>query len=618
MVIAAVSMLVTSERTIAAEDAKAIHVQVDITDVARKIFRSHMKIPVEPGPLALHYPKFIPGEHGPTGPLANVTGLHFRVNGKDIPWRRDLVDMYTYHLDIPAGAKMLDVDLVFLSPTDPASFMSGISVTPRLAVLNWNQVLFYPAGFASDALTYVPELKIPAGWQYATALEEEDRNDNLIRFSPVSLTNLADSPVIAGLHFRKIELATEDERKHYLNLAADSEAALNAPDDYLQKFNNLVVQGRKLFGSQHYEHYDFLWTLSDNISHYGLEHHQSSDNRTVERALVDPLLRLRNAALLPHEYVHSWNGKYRRPANLVTPEYHTPMKAELMWVYEGLTMYYGNVLTARSGLWSDDQFRQVLAYTTASMDHRPGRTWRPLQDTADEAQVLYLAPSAWVNWRRSVDFYPEGVLLWLAVDTKIRELSAGRKSLDDFSRRFFGMNHGSYIVSPYSFDNVIANLEAVQAFGWRDFFREALDKKQYGAPYNGLERAGWKLSYTDKPSEYIDALQSEGIQLLMFSIGLLVSDDGEIIDVLWEGPAFKAGIGAGMQLVAVNGREFSVQTLKDAITAAKTDKLPISLLIKNEDRYETHKVDYHSGLRYPVLERVTNSKDWLGEIIATK
>lgn len=603
----------------AADNAKPITVEVDISDVGRKIFHSHLEIPVESGPLTLLYPKYIPGEHGPTGPVANVAGLHFTANGKDISWRRDLGDMYTYHLDIPNGVNTLRVDFDFLSPTGAGDFTAGVSVTPSIAALNWNQVLFYPADHNSDALTYEPSLKIPAGWKFATALEVDDRDGNVLEFKPVSLTNLVDSPVLAGRHFREVELSGGGKRKHYLDLIADSEAALDAPDDYLEKFGNLVVQAHKIFGAQHYEHYNFLWTLSDNTAHFGLEHHQSSDDRTEERSLVDPTLRMLTAGLLPHEYVHSWNGKYRRPANLATPEYQTPMKTDMIWVYEGLTSYYGDVLTARSGLWTNDQFRQALAYTAADMDYRPGRTWRPLQDAADDAQVLYGAPWAWSNWRRGVDFYSEGVLLWLAVDTKIRDLSNGSKSLDDFAQRFYGMNDGSYEVSAYTFDDIVANLNAVQSFDWQAFLEDKLDRKEYNAPLDGLQRSGWKLSYTDEPSEYLKGVESNDKLLqLTYSIGLLLNDEGDINDVLWNGPAFKAGLGAGMHLVAVNGREFSGQVLKDAIAAARNNKKAISLLVKNEDMYETYNVDYHGGLRYPALERIDGEPDRLEKIIAAK
>lgn len=603
----------------AADAPGPIKINVNITDVARKIFHTHMVIPVKPGPLTLLYPKYIPGEHGPTGPVVNVTGLHFRADGNDIPWRRDLVDMYTYHLNVPPGVDELTVDFDFLSPTGAGDFTAGISVTPNIAALNWNQVALYPAGYPSDALTYEPTLTIPKGWKFATALRVDDRDDNTLEFKPVSFTNLVDSPVLTGRHFKEIDLTPGKTPHHYLDLIADSDAALDVPADYVDKYRNLITQAHKLFTSRHYQHYNFLWTLSDHTAHFGLEHHQSSDDRTDERSLVDANLRQQTAGLLPHEYVHSWNGKYRRPADLATPEYETPMKTDMLWVYEGLTEYFGDVLTARSGLWSADQYRQALALTAASMDHRPGRTWRPLQDTADEAQKLYGAPGAWGSWRRSVDFYPEGELLWLAVDTKIRALSDGKKSMDDFAHLFYGMHDGKYDINPYTFDDVVATLNKVQPFDWASFLREKLDRKEAGAPLDGLARGGWKLSYTDKPNDYLKGREgARNYMDLTFSIGLVLNNKGDIYDVLWNGPAFKAGVGSGMHLVAVNGREFSPQVMKDAITAAKTDKTPIALLVKNEDLYQTYNVDYHNGLRYPVLVRTKGTPDRLSKIIAAK
>ena len=399
-----------------------IDLEVDATDVAQKVFHVHMAMPVEPGPLTLLYPKYIPGEHGPTGPVIGVAGLHFRAGGREIPWRRDLVDMYAHHLEVPAGVQRLEIDLDFLSPTGAGAFTGGVSVTPSLEAINWNQLVLYPAAVPSDDLTYRPMLKIPSAWQLATALEIESRAGGVLRFKPVSLTNLVDSPVLAGRYVAQIDLTPGQTPDHHLDLVADSEAALAIPDDTLQSYRNLVQQAHALFTARHYHHYDFLWTLSDLTAHFGLEHHQSSDDRTNERSLVDPELRLATSGLLPHEYVHSWNGKYRRPADLATPEYETPMQTDLLWVYEGLTEYFGDVLTARSGLWTPAQYREALAYTASTMDHRPGRTWRPLQDTADDAQKLYEGSGAWSSWRRGTDFYPEGELLWLAVDTKIREL----------------------------------------------------------------------------------------------------------------------------------------------------------------------------------------------------
>lgn len=422
-----VLVLALGASPILAASSAPIELHVDISDTARKIFHAEMELPVQAGPLTLHYPKWIPGEHGPTGPIVNLTGVKFSANGKDIAWRRDLVDMYAFHLTVPAGVEILHVTLDFLSPTGAGDFTAGVSVTPALAVFNWNQAVLYPDGFKASEIVYQPSITLPENWQFATALETADQDDNRIEFEKTTLEMLVDSPVLTGRHFKKIDLTPKNGPRHTLNLAADTASALALSDDDIAHYKNLVREAYAMFQARHYKHYDFLYTLSDYTAHFGLEHHQSSDNRTGADTFLDPNAHKLAAGLLPHEFVHSWNAKYRRPAGLATPAYHQPMEGNLLWVYEGLTTYLGEVLTARSGLYTPEQFRAELAVIAAGMDHRPGRSWRPLQDTADNAQTLYGAPYAWSNWRRSVDFYPEGLLVWLDVDTKIRELSGNQR-----------------------------------------------------------------------------------------------------------------------------------------------------------------------------------------------
>lgn len=600
----------------------ALTLSVDLRDAARKIFRVHETIPAQPGALTLYYPKWIPGEHSPSGPITGVTGLKITAKGLRVAWRRDLENMYVLHPEVPEGASALDLDFEFLSPTEGGQFGQSVSATPRLVDLEWNQVLFYPAGYYARRITVEPSVALPEEWGFGTALETAKQSGGEIRFEAVTLNDLVDSPLIAGRYFKRLDLAPGAKVPVHLDLVADRAENLEVSDAQLKAHRALVRQAIALFGAQHYKHYDFLLTLSGNTGHFGLEHHQSSDDRSDADFFTDPDAYLAGAGLLPHEYVHSWNGKFRRPADLWTPNFNLPMKDDLLWVYEGLTQYLGQVLTARAGLRSPPQYRDALAATAASMSQRPGRAWRPLQDTADEAQILYYAPPAWLNWRRSVDFYPEGELLWLDVDTRIRELSRGRRSLDDFARAFFGINDGSVATVAYGFDDIVKTLNQVQPYDWAGFLRRRLDATDPQAPLDGVARAGWKLVYTDQPSDYFKASEKQREHVdLMASLGIDIEadkhhrKDGELRDVLWNSPAFEAGLAPGMKNVAVNGEQYSPDILKDAIKAAQGGNRPIELLVQNLDYYVTVKVDYRGGLKYPHLVRTKSAPDRLSDIV---
>src|ERR1700685_542832 len=397
---------------------------VDASAAPRKIFHATLKIPASAGDLTLYYPKWIPGEHAPDGPVIDLAGLKFSASGKTLKWRRDLLDGFTIHVDVPAGEGEITAELDFLSPaTFEGGFSAGSSATDKLAVISWNQVLLYPKGFKSDDINYTASLKLPEGWKFGTPLPISKQSGNEIHFTTVSLTTLVDSPVITGEFLKVVPLAQDPLTE--MDIAADSAAALDAPQEVWDHYKNLVEQANKLFGAHHYRDYHFLYSMSDHVAHFGLEHHESDDSRVDERGLVDETARKAEASLLPHEYVHSWNGKYRRPADLATPDSHQPMQDDLLWVYEGLTNYLGTVLTARSGLLTPEQSRDDLARTAAALDHTPGRAWRNLQDTADAAPQLYFSPQAWHSWRRSTDFYSEDTLNWLWADVIIRQQSKG-------------------------------------------------------------------------------------------------------------------------------------------------------------------------------------------------
>jgi predicted metalloprotease with PDZ domain len=609
-----------SDRPFAGE----LTLNVDLTNPGQRIFRVRERIPASAGALTLYYPKWIPGEHSPSGTINGITGLIITADsGQRVDWRRDLEDMFSLHLVVPPGASSLQLEFQLLSPGTAGEFGQSVSATDSIEDLEWNQVLFYPSGYAARGIRVRAGVKLPAGWGYGTALTTATMDHGTVGFEAVSLEQLIDSPLITGLHFARLDLAPGAQVPVHLDLVADHDSDLKLSDAQLQAHRNLIIQAQALFGARHYQHYDFLFTLSENTGHFGLEHSQSSDDRLNAKFFTDADTYLYGGSLLPHEYVHSWNGKFRRPAGLATPNFNVPMRGELLWVYEGLTEYLGDVLAARSGIWAPEQYREQLAATAAGMDHRPGRAWRNLQDTADEAQILYYTPNDWSAWRRSVDFYDEGELLWLDVDTTIRELSGGHRTLDDFLRAFYGIDDGSVVVKPYTFEDVVKALNAVQPHDWTGFLRSRLDAHTTPAPLGGITRGGWSLSYSDQSSANFKANDKTRKTLdLSYSLGLVVStaadDYGKVLDVLWASPAFTAGLAPGMKLIALNGRKFDAERVDEELHAAQGVKEPIEILVQNLDSYATVRVDYHGGPVYPHLTRVAGTPDRLDEIIAPK
>jgi predicted metalloprotease with PDZ domain len=511
--------------------------------------------------------------------------------------------------------------LDFLLPSDTGAFLSAASSSSNLDVLSWNQVLLYPEGYSTDDLTYEASLRLPAGWKYGTALPVVPLagvagQAGIIHFKPVSLTTLVDSPVISGSHFRSVKLTEGSAPSFQIDMVSDSEAALQMSAEQIANYTRLVTETNQLFGAHHYEHYHFLYTLSDEVAHFGLEHHESSDDRVAERTLLDEALRKSSADLLAHEFVHSWNGKYRRPAGLATANYQQPMKGELLWVYEGLTEYLGSILAARSGLRSAEDQREHLAAIAAYLDRYPGRTWRPLLDTAVAAQLLYNASGAWFAWRRGVDFYDESELIWLEADTLIRQQTKGVRSLDDFCRRFHGSPSGGPMVKPYTFDDVVNAMNEIAPYDWREFFVARLNSTDVHAPLNGIINSGWRLVYTDTESDYQKAIEQASKSLdLSYSLGARLSEDGTFSDVVPGMPAANAGIGPGMKLVAVRGRSFSAERLLEELQQAKTSSAPIDLLVRQGDFFKQYSINYHDGEHFPHLERDSSRPDLLQQII---
>jgi predicted metalloprotease with PDZ domain len=604
------------------DPAPTVTIFVDASSAPRKIFHAKMKIPAAAGDLTLYYPKWIPGEHAPDGPVIDLAGLKFTASGKNLKWRRNLLDGFTIHVEVPAGETEVNAELDFLSPATLADgFSAGSSATDKMALISWNQVLLYPKGWKADELIYVATLKLPAGWKFGTPLPiastSDENGGTQVRFQPAPLNTLIDSPVITGEFLKVVKLA--DDPVVEMDVAADSAAALEPPEEIWDRYKNLVDQTNKLFGAHHYRDYHFLYSLSDHVAHFGLEHHESDDSRVGEHGLIDDTARKAEASLLPHEYVHSWNGKYRRPADLTTPDYQQPMQDDLLWVYEGLTNYLGTVLTARSGLLTAEEAREDLALTAAALDHTPGRAWRNLQDTADAAAQLYFAPNYWESWRRSTDFYDEDTLNWLWADVIIRQQSKGKKTLDDFCHLFHGAPTTGPMVKTYTFDDVVNALNQIVPYDWRGFWIERLTNHGPGAPLGGIEGSGWKVVYDEYPSAMARVEESrDRIIDGAYSIGLKLHEDGAIIDTIEGMPAAVAGVGPGMKLIGVNGHKFSLEVLRRALRAGTTSTAPLELLVENTDYYNTYKLDYHGGERYPHLVRDESKPDLLSLIYQAK
>jgi len=596
--------------------AQTIGVHVDLTDAPRNIYHSHLTIPVHSGAQFLVFPKWIPGNHRPSGPIGALTGIRMQAAGKTIAWERDALDMYEFHVTVPAGVETLEVWLDAITSQDSAGG-GGPAASSDILDLNWNSVVLYPKGARSDDVTIKPSVKLPNGWKFGTALQADKTSGEDVDFAPVSLTSLVDSPLIAGSHFRKVELTKPNEVPvHVMDLVADAETDLEMTARDEASYKRLVAETGALFGARHYRHYDFLLTLSDLVGGHGLEHHQSNDSVAAERTFSDPYLHMLFAGLVPHEFVHSWNGKYRRPAGLATPNYQEPMIGDLLWVYEGLTEYLGNLLAERSGFLTDEQYRESLAATAATLDHRSGRTWRPLEDTARSVQTLRTMGPQWQNWRRSLDYYPEGELIWLEVDATIRRQTQGQRSLNDFCRRFHGGESGPPRVLPYTFDDVVHTLNEVAPYDWARLLIERVNAINTHAPLGGVEQGGWKLVYNDKPNAFVEAAEkSFKVSDFTYSLGFATAEDGKLEDVEVGSPAYKAGIGPGMKLIAVNGRKWSPEVLHAAIKAARETHQPIELLVENAQFFKTYAVQYFEGKRNPHLERVSGAPDVLSQIL---
>jgi predicted metalloprotease with PDZ domain len=595
-----------------------IAIDVDATDTAQRIFRVKQTMPVQAGPLTLLFPAWLPGNHAASGPIDKIAGLEITANGQRLEWKRDPLDVFAFHVEVPQGASMLSMQYQYLTPT--GRDQGRVVMTPNMLNLQWNAVVLYPAGHYASGIQYAASVKYPAGFQAASALDVASRAGDTVRYQPVALDILVDSPVYAGRYFKTIDLAPGAKVPVRLNVVADAARYLEARPEHIEQHRELVRQALKLYGSQHYDHYDFLFSLSRQMGGNGLEHQRSSENGVGTDYFTGWDKKAGSTDLLGHEYTHSWNGKFRRPADLWTPNYNVPMQGSLLWVYEGQTQYWGNVLTARAGLRPMEASRDALALVAATYaDNRPGLEWRALQDTTNDPVVARRRPKPYRGYQLSEDYYSGGQMMWLEADARIRKLSGGRKSLDDFARAFFGVEDGEWKrQATYTFDDVVATLDGVAHDDWATFLRDRLDGK---APLTGgLEASGWRLVYRDEPSAYAKAQMKDGngAASFIYSIGLNLDKGGNVSEVRWDSPAFDAGVGTGMTIIAVNDIEYGKDALEDAIRAAKSDQAPIRLMVKEFDRFRTIDVDYHDGLRHPHLERIEGTPDYLTKILTPR
>jgi len=597
-----------------------IHLSVDASDVWRRVEHVHETLSGVGPDTVLLYPQWLPGTHAPEGTIDRLAAIRISADGAPVRWQRDPGNVWAFRLQVPSGVHTLQIEFDYLSPT--SSDVGDVEFSPNLLMIEWSEVVLYPAGYFSRQIPIQSEVTLPAGWSLASALEVAQHDGAHTRFKPTTLATFVDSPLYAGRYVARLDLDPGGRVPVHLDLFAERPDELAVSPTALQGYRSLVQQAYRLFASHHYAHYDFLYSLSDQIQESGLEHHQSSESGAAPDSFTAWEKNVPSLDLLPHEYVHSWNGKFRRPWDLWTPNFNVPMQDSLLWMYEGPTQYWGNVLAARAGLRTRAQTLDELARLAAYEQASPGRRWRSLQDTTNDEIINPRRPMSWRTWQLYEDYYDVGALIWLDADTLIRERSGGQRSLDDFARRFFGIDDGSVITVTYTFDDVVKALNAVQPYDWAGFLRQRLDALNSGSLLDGIQRGGYRLVFTDTEGEYLRNAEEIAHRVdLFYSLGLRLDDrelPGAIVEVLWGSPAWKMGLTTGGRIIAVNGIAYSPELIREAISAARQSGSPIELLVQTGDHYRTVGIDYHGGLRYPHLERDPSQPARLDDILSPR
>ncbi len=590
-----------------------IKLEVDATDTTQRIFRVKETIPVAAsGPMTLLMPQWLPGNHAPRGQIEKLAGLTITADGKPVAWKRDPLNVYAFQITVPQGARNVVAQFQFLSATTPAQ--GRVVVTPKMLNIQWESVSLYPAGYFTRQIPIQATVTYPDGWQAATALRGK-KTGSTVAYDVIDYEALQDSPVFAGTHFKAVDLGNNVT----LNMVADDAEELVYTPDQMAKHKKLVAEAKALFGTYHFDHYDFLFAITDEMGGIGLEHHRSSENQVEPGYFTKWDDGLLDRNLLPHEFTHSWDGKFRRPDLLWTPDFSVPMQDNLLWVYEGQTQFWGYVLGARSGLFSKQETLDAYAHIAAKLDTAKGREWRPMEDTTHDPIIAARRPKGWSSWQRSEDYYNEGLMIWLEADAIIRKQTGGAKGLDDFAQAFFGINPGDWGQVVYNRQDVIKTLNGIAPYDWAGFFTKYVDSPTRETPKSGFTMGGYRLVYGDTPGAITK--KAEATQKMVdqgFGIGLIVKNDGEISTVVWDSAAFKAGLAAGTKIIAVNGNEYSADAFKAAITAAKNPKTPIEIIVKQDKYYRTLRLDYSSGLRYPRLDKLGEGEGSLDTLLNPK
>ena len=591
----------------------AIQLKVDATDTVHKIFRVHETVPVQkPGALVLLYPQWETGSHSATQEAAPLAGLVIKAGARRLDWQRDPVNPFAFRINVPAGVSELDIEFQIL----PGLYGPKL-ISPQMLTLPWNKVALYPAGWFIRNIAVQAELALPKDFQYATSLETAHVADNRITFKPANFEDLVDAPVYAGLHYKRIDLASAPAIPVRLNLFGDSDAALELAPEWLARLRKMVVTVPQLFRSQHYRHFDFLMSLSDVMqSGGGYEHQESTEINLSAGYAGNPAEQMFLANLIVHEFTHSWNGRTRQPADLWSPNLNLPMRGSLLWVYEGQTEFWADVMAPRLGMRTVQQGLDALAVDASLMSERKGRQWKSLQDSTIDPLYMPGKPVNWRDWQRREDYYPEGVMLWLDVDMLLRELSGDKKSLADFAAVFFGAGQDRRTISTYTFDDVCKTLNRIVAYNWADYFTTRLTAHDDSHLLDGLKRGGYRLVYTDQPSEFFIQHEADvGTADLSASLGVVMGRNGAVKSVAWDSPAFRAGISIGAKLLTVGKQPYSDDGLKQAIRSAAAKRQPIELTFTADGTEHAASIAYFGSLRYPSLERIPGSVDRLTQLL---